>query len=162
MGPHAGMRSIDCLMRDWVMEKILIVDDNKDLRRLLHIALGEGKYQLLEADHGELAIEVAEREKPDVILLDVMMPGMDGFEVCKRLRANPALYKSFIIMLTSLDQFGDHETGVRAGADYYITKPFSLSRLKTVIEKVRTGSISAEEFFRQTINEDTSQQVGDG
>lgn len=119
--------------------KMLIVDDNGELRKILKLAFGYGKYKLLEAENGEQAIEVAERELPEVVVLDIMMPGIDGIEVCRRIKANPLLENSYVIMLTGLVQQEDRDTGMGAGADFYMTKPFSPTDIIMLMEDVRTG-----------------------
>lgn len=116
-------------------QKLLIVDDQDDLRKMLRLALGYGKYQLLDAADGARALEIARVEKPDVILLDVMMPGgLDGFEVCHAIKSDPALSHAFIVMLTARGQTSDYEAGDAAGADAYMVKPFSPTKLIEVIE----------------------------
>jgi DNA-binding response OmpR family regulator len=83
-------------------EKLLIVDDQEDLRKMLRLALGYGKYSLLEASDGEAALALARAEKPDVVLLDVMMPGkLDGIAVCRAIKADPELAGCFVLMLTA-------------------------------------------------------------
>ncbi len=128
------------------MEKMLIVDDNADLRKILKITFGYGKYKVLEASNGEQALEIAARELPEIILLDIMMPGIDGMEVCKEIKANPDLNRSFVIMLTGLGQQKDREYALEAGANFYMTKPFSPNELIMVIEGVRTGKKTLEEL----------------
>lgn len=116
-------------------EKLLIVDDNGDLRKMLRIALGYGKYQMFEAADAVSALRIAEQEHPDVILLDVMMPGeMDGFRACEIIKSTPGLKDIFVIMLTALDGPVDREEGARVKADYYMAKPFSPLLLIDVIE----------------------------
>ncbi len=118
-------------------QKLLIVDDQDDLRRMLRIALGYGKYVMFEAENGSEALAVVEREKPDVILLDVMMPGeMDGFEVCRRIKqyARAEYFTTFVALLTAREHPEDIAAGRDAGADIYIVKPFSPMRLVEVIE----------------------------
>ncbi len=116
-------------------EKILIVDDNNELRKMLRIALGYGKYQMLEAEDGASALQMAKERQPDVILLDVMMPGeLDGFQVCEKIKNDPALKHAFIVMLTALGGPVDRDEGKRVRADYYMTKPFSPLHLIEVIE----------------------------
>lgn len=118
-------------------EKLLIVDDQNDLRRMLRIALGYGKYVMFEADNGTAALEIVERERPDVVLLDVMMPGgLDGFAVCRRIRelAEAARYAPYVALLTARQQEADIEAGREAGADIYIIKPYSPLRLVEIIE----------------------------
>src|SRR5215216_2766816 len=109
---------------------ILIVDDEEAGRETLESILeGEG-YNLVMAENGRQAIEKAKSLLPDVILLDVMMPGMTGFEVCERIRSDPQVAEIPIIILTALD---DHEsllTGLKAGADDFISKPFDRFELR--------------------------------
>lgn len=116
-------------------QKLLIVDDQPDIRKMLRIALGYGKYDLLEAANGEEALAIAQREQPDIVLLDVMMPGaLDGFAVCRAIKGNPELAAAFVIMLTARGQSGDYAAGDAAGADAYMVKPFSPTKLIEVIE----------------------------
>lgn len=116
-------------------QKLLIVDDQDDLRKMLRIALGYGKYQLLDAADGASALALARAEKPDVILLDVMMPGeLDGFDVCRAIKSDPDLAHAFIVMLTARGQASDYAAGDEAGADAYMVKPFSPTKLIEVIE----------------------------
>lgn len=116
-------------------EKLLIVDDQADLRKVLRIALGYGKYRIFEAGDGETALALARAEKPDVILLDVMMPGnLDGMAVCRAIKADPELAGCFVIMLTARGQASDYAAGDAAGADAYMVKPFSPAILVEVVE----------------------------
>jgi CheY-like chemotaxis protein len=118
-------------------QKLLIVDDQNDLRRMLRIALGYGKYVMFEAENGTTALDLVEHERPDVILLDVMMPGeLDGFEVCRRIRQFAAAheYSPYVALLTARQQAADIEAGRAAGADIYIVKPYSPMRLVEIIE----------------------------
>jgi CheY-like chemotaxis protein len=117
--------------------KILIVDDLPDNRRLLaHLVTGQG-YQASVASNGRQALEIAAAERPDVILLDVMMPGMDGIEVCRRLKADEQLREIPVILVTAKDLDKDVVRGLDAGADDYVTKPFNrevlAARLRTAI-----------------------------
>lgn len=116
-------------------EKLLIVDDNGDLRRMLRISLGYGKYKMYEAATGTEAMQIAREEHPNVMLLDVMMPGeLDGFQVCEMIKNDPDLKDIFVIILTALSNVGDRSEGNRVKADYYMPKPFSPLRLIEVIE----------------------------
>jgi DNA-binding response OmpR family regulator len=116
-------------------QKLLIVDDQPELRKMLRLALGYGKYQLLEAGDGVTALAIARAEKPDVVLLDVMMPGeLDGFAVCQAIKSDPELRETFIIMLTARGQATDYASGDAAGADAYMIKPFSPTKLIEVVE----------------------------
>jgi putative two-component system response regulator len=109
---------------------ILIVDDDPAGRHTLESILDQQGYQLVMAENGIQALEKAEQCLPDVILLDVMMPGMDGFEVCQRIRKNPLVAEIPIIMLTALDDRKSLLDGLEAGADDYITKPYDRHELR--------------------------------
>jgi DNA-binding response OmpR family regulator len=117
------------------MKKILIVDDQLEVRELVQVTLEIGDYQILAAENGEQALEVAKNERPDIILLDIMMPGsdIDGLEVCRRLKNDPEMVDTTIVMLSAKGQESDIKAGREAGADDYFTKPFSPIAL---IEKV--------------------------
>jgi len=116
-------------------EKLLIVDDQEDLRKMLRLALGYGKYNLYEAGDGATALAMARAEKPNVILLDVMMPGeLDGIAVCRAIKADPELAGCFVVLLTARGQTADYAAGDTAGADAYMVKPFSPSKLVEVVE----------------------------
>lgn len=121
------------------MKKLLIVDDDGEIRKLLKVTFGNGKFELLEADSGAEALETAKQVTPDAIILDVMMPGMSGIEVCKTIKADPVLSKSIVIMLTGLTLNKDMGAGLDAGADYYITKPFNPSELIKITEALLNG-----------------------
>ena len=109
---------------------ILIVDDDAAGRHTLESILEGQGYRLEMAENGPEALEKAVKLLPDVILLDVMMPGMDGFEVCRRVRNNPALAEIPIIMLTALDDRQSFLDGLESGADDYITKPYDRFELR--------------------------------
>ncbi len=120
-------------------EKILIVDDDLDTLRLVGLLLQRKGYEITAADNGVQAIEKAKHEIPDLILLDVMMPEMDGIEVLKRLRANSETSDIPIIMFTAKSQVDDKVTGFEAGADDYLTKPTHpaelTARVKTLLSR---------------------------
>jgi DNA-binding response OmpR family regulator len=120
------------------LKKILIVDDQPQIRELVAITLQFSNYQILLAENGQQAIEIAQTEHPDVILLDVMLDGsdLDGLEVCRRLKKNPATEDIPIVLLTAHRQMSDIEAGKAAGADDYFTKPFSPIALMKKIEAV--------------------------
>ena len=120
------------------MKKVLIVDDQPQIRELVAITLQLSNYQILLAENGQQAIEIAQTEHPDVILLDVMLDGsdLDGLKVCRRLKKNPATEDIPIVLLTAHGQMSDIEAGKAAGADDYFTKPFSPTALMKKIEAV--------------------------
>lgn len=120
-------------------KKILVVDDEPSVLRLLGYTLqGEG-YEVVTSESGLEAIDIALRERPDLVLLDIMMPDMDGFEVCRRLRATPHLADLPIIMITAKTQTEDKVAGFQVGADDYITKPVEplemLARIRAVLAR---------------------------
>lgn len=120
-----------------ITKKILIVDDDPNLRLLVSATLeGDPRYRLLEAGTGETALEIARKEKPDLILLDIAMPGIDGFNVCRTLKADPETRHITVVMLTALGQEADRKRGMDAGADSYFTKPFSPTALLEKVEEV--------------------------
>ena len=120
------------------MKKILIVDDQLEVRELVQVTLEIGDYEILAAENGQQALEVAQAERPDIILLDIMMPGsnVDGLEVCRRLKNDPNMNSTTIVMLSAKGQESDIEAGRQAGADDYFTKPFSPIALIEKVEEV--------------------------
>lgn len=122
-------------------EKILIVDDEKDIVKMLDYNLKKEGYRTALAYDGEDALEMAKKEHPDLIVLDLMLPGMDGLEVCKSLKKEPKSASIPIIMLTAKTQEADKIVGLELGADDYITKPFSprelIARIKAVLRRVK-------------------------
>lgn len=119
------------------LRKILIVDDQHHLRTLLRVALGVGKYEVHEAASGEQALQMASAVKPDMMLLDVMMPGgMNGFDVCRQVKTSPELKGIYVVMLTAMGQQSDRERGIEVQADAYVVKPFSPLELLELIERV--------------------------
>jgi len=117
-------------------EKILVVDDEEDILELLRYNLGKEGYQLIAVTSGEAALSKAKAENPDLIILDLMLPGMDGLEVCKVLKNESATASIPVIMLTAKGEDADIVTGLELGADDYITKPFSP---RVVLARVRAA-----------------------
>jgi putative two-component system response regulator len=119
------------------MQRVLVVDDAPDTARLMQFTLRAQGYEVSLAFSGREALQLASAERPDAILLDVMMPEMDGLEVCRRIRATPELCATPIIMVTAKDQDEDVVAGLDAGADDYVTKPIIspvlAARLRTAI-----------------------------
>jgi two-component system, OmpR family, alkaline phosphatase synthesis response regulator PhoP len=114
------------------MPSILIVDDDPVIRNLLTQILEEFQEsgaRILTAENGETAIEIIKREKPDIIFLDVMMPKMNGFEVCDMVKRNPETKDICVVMLTAKGQEIDKQKAKELGADYYITKPFNIDEI---------------------------------
>jgi signal transduction histidine kinase len=118
------------------MPLVLIVDDNPAGRKALESLLIDQGYRLYMASNGEEALLLGEKLKPDIILLDVMMPGINGFEVCRRLRAQNGLAEVPIVMVTALDDSEARLTGIEAGADDFISKPFDRAELRARIRTI--------------------------
>lgn len=109
--------------------KILVVDDEIYIVHILDFSLGMEGYEVVTALDGEQALEKARSEKPDLIVLDIMMPKLDGYETCKRLKADPATKDVPVILLSAKGRNVDQKVGFEVGADDYITKPFSPRKL---------------------------------
>jgi len=116
--------------------KILIVDDEIDTLLPLKMSLEVEDYLVLGASNGYEALELAKTNIPDLIILDIMMPGMDGYEVCSRLKKDPVMRNIPVIMLTAKDAIREKVKGLDIGADDYVTKPFNLNELKARIKSV--------------------------
>jgi two-component system alkaline phosphatase synthesis response regulator PhoP len=116
-------------------KKILVVDDEEMTTELAKTFLEKHGFTVVIAKDGEEALKLAEEEVPDLILLDVMLPTVDGFEVCKRLKAKNSFMKTPILMFTAKGLSSDMEKGEAAGADEYIVKPFSGKALVETIRK---------------------------
>jgi DNA-binding response OmpR family regulator len=114
----------------------LVVDDDRLLLRLVEMNLGKTGMRVLLADSGEDALRLAAEEKPDVILLDIMMPFMDGYEVMGRLKADGATQDIPVIMLTAKSSHSDMRKCEEMGAAAYITKPFNLDDLRSTVSRV--------------------------
>lgn len=128
------------------MIKILIVDDEEDIRELLSYNLKKEGYIVFSAENGEKGLSVLREEKPDLVLLDVMMPGMDGIEVCETIRQIPGLSQTLICFLTARGEDYSQIAGLDAGADDYVAKPIKpkvlISRINAILR--RKGMIEQE------------------
>jgi two-component system alkaline phosphatase synthesis response regulator PhoP len=122
-------------------EKILVVEDEKDIVKMLDYNLKKEGFRTLSARDGEDALDLLNRERPDLVILDLMLPGMDGLEVCKTLKNNTKTASIPIIMLTAKSQESDKVIGLELGADDYVTKPFSprelIARIKAVLRRIK-------------------------
>lgn len=119
---------------------ILTIDDKTDIRRLVRMTLEFDGHTVLEAASGPEGLELARTQHPDLILLDVMMPGMDGFEVGRILRDDPQLSAIPVVMLTALDGQSDREVGLGTGVKAYLNKPFSPVDLLRLIQQLLTST----------------------
>ncbi len=118
------------------MSCILVADDDPLIIRLLEHRLRHRGYDVISAPDGETALDLAIREKPDLILLDGMMPGLDGFEVLRRLKENPETIQIPVVMLTARNQEGDIVDGLTSGAADYMVKPFIPEELIARIQRI--------------------------
>jgi two-component system cell cycle response regulator DivK len=114
---------------------ILVVEDQEDNRQILRDLLTSGGFDMIEAENGEEAITAAETNKPDLILMDIQLPLLDGYEATRRIKANPELTAIPIIVVTSYALSGDEEKARRAGCDDYVAKPFSPRALLAKIKE---------------------------
>jgi DNA-binding response OmpR family regulator len=115
---------------------VLIADDNRQIRMLVNASLRSSGYDLIEAEDGEATLETALDRHPDLILLDVTMPKLDGFEVLHFLRAKPETAETKVIMLTTAGTPADIQTGAEMGVSGYIIKPFQPAELRAAVDKV--------------------------
>jgi DNA-binding response OmpR family regulator len=115
---------------------ILIVEDEEGIARMIQVLLEARGFGTQVSHSGEEALTRLRANSVDLVLLDVMMPGIDGFEVCRRIKGDPSLHAIKVIMVTAKAQGKDIQTGMTAGADYYITKPFKIGVLSTKIKEL--------------------------
>ena len=124
-------------------QRILVVDDDRKIVRLLRASLEQAGYQVFVAYDGETALHMLRRERPDLVVLDLMLPDRDGWDVTRVMRGDPTLADTPIIMLTARVEHHDRIVGLELGADDYITKPFSprelVARVRAVLRRVRGG-----------------------
>lgn len=128
--------------------KILIADDHPHGVELLEAYLSDTPYQTRTATNGEETLRVIREWKPDVVLLDIMMPRLSGFEVCKRLRQDPETRATGVIMITALDQAADVDRGVEAGTDDFLTKPINQAELLLRIKALLKSRRQADDLPR--------------
>src|ERR1700685_3170838 len=149
--------------------RILVVDDVEVNVRLLDAKLSAEYFNVLAAFDGFQAIKIAQEEHPDIILLDVMMPKLDGFETCRRLKADPRTCDIPVVMVTALSEPSDRVRGLEAGADDFLTKPVndialfsrvrSLVRLKRMMEELRLREEICGRFGSQDENPDHAEII---
>ena len=120
-------------------ETILVVEDDENIQQLVGYNLAKAGFHVLYADNGEQALSLIKRERPELIVLDLMLPGLSGFEICKLVRKDPKTKSVPIVMLTAKSEENDIAAGLDLGADDYITKPFSpkilVSRIKAALRR---------------------------
>ena len=120
-------------------KKVLVVDDSSTVLMMQRMVLSKHAYEVVTAANGEDAIQVAVREKPDLILMDVIMPKMDGFEACRRIRQEPDVQNVPIIMVTTRGEALNMEKGYESGCNDYVTKPINPAELLTKVRDYVKG-----------------------
>jgi two-component system phosphate regulon response regulator PhoB len=135
-------------------QSVLIVEDEDDIRELLSYHLEKEGYEVSSVPSGERALELLNAQQPDLILLDVMLPGMDGLTVCQRLRSSGKTAEVAVIMLTAKSEEGDIVRGLNLGATDYVTKPFSpkvlLARVRAILRRSSTTADAPPEFDEES------------
>ncbi len=120
---------------------VLVIEDSAIIRKLLRMTLEMAGYKVSEADNGLRAVDMAQQLRPDLVLLDVMMPGtIDGLEACRRIRENPELQNTPVLMLSAKGQVTDQKEGLAAGATDYLVKPFEPNNLLQAITRLTEGT----------------------
>jgi len=142
-------------------KKILAVDDERHIVRLVQINLVKEGYEVVTASNGREAIEKAREIKPDLIVMDVMMPEMDGFEALEKMKADPELMAIPVIMLTAKAQDADVFSGWQKGADLYLTKPFNPSELLTFVKRIFDSQAETASSSAFEMNEDDLFDISD-
>jgi two-component system alkaline phosphatase synthesis response regulator PhoP len=146
-----------------VARTILVIDDEPELVKLLDYNLSKAGYLVLSARDGESGLASARKHAPDAIILDVMMPGLDGWEVCKRLRQDPSTSAMPVLMLTAKAEEGDRVLGLELGADDYVSKPFGvrelLARVKALLRRSEVSSTAPEVLKTGKIVIDSSRRT---
>lgn len=118
------------------MTTILVADDEKHIRELIEITLQQNDYHVLSAADGESALELATRERPQLALLDIRMPRMDGYEVCRQIKQDPALNNMPVIFISAKAQEDEIKMGYEAGAQDYLLKPFDMDDLLLCVKRL--------------------------
>jgi DNA-binding response OmpR family regulator len=119
--------------------RVLIADDEPNIVLALELLMKKEGYEVLAVDDGQKAFEAVKEFRPELVLLDIMMPKMDGYEVCQRIRSEASLKGIYIIMLTAKGREVEKEKGLALGADYYITKPFSTREVLSKVREILSG-----------------------
>ena len=143
--------------REPMESRVLFIDDDASIGKLVRGLLEQRGFQVTLATSGRQGLDIARSNPPDVILLDVMMPGMDGFEVCGMIRQDQALHKIPVVMLTAMDSQDLHERACAAGAELCMTKPFWPERLLNVVNiALQNVSLKSIHSHKKTLKRNTA------
>ena len=118
---------------------VLLVDDEPDVRRLFGAMLSQRRYRVVEAATGDEGLALARRDRPKVVLLDVAMPGTDGYEICRRIKADPDLRDTAVLLVTAQADDFARDRAEQVGADAHVAKPFSPAKLLALIDEFAAG-----------------------
>lgn len=158
--PHCESKLMSGNEKDLSGSRVLIADDNEQNRELLDAYLADEGYEITMANDGQETIDAVEANQPDVILLDIMMPRMSGYEVCEQLKADPEKRAIQVLMVTALNEMGDIEKAVKAGCDDFLTKPVNQLELKTRVRSLlRVRHLSNERDRLLAYLEEMEQQI---
>jgi DNA-binding response OmpR family regulator len=135
------------------MATILVIDDDELVSRTLQRTLKLYDYQVMVANSGPEGLQLARRHRPDLFILDIMMPGMDGYQVCRQIRGDPLLADLPVLFLTAKGKDEDKIEGFRAGADDYLSKPFNMEELQLRVKAILRRSIPAESSAQESPTE---------
>ncbi|MDP6932330.1 MAG: response regulator transcription factor [Myxococcota bacterium] len=139
--------------------RVLVVEDEADIRNLLVLNLRRAGFEVLAAEDGATGLELLAAHRPPVVLLDLMLPDMNGHEVCEKIRGNPDTARTFVIMVTALTEEEDRIAGFQVGADDYVTKPFSL---KELVLRVQVAARRADQGKAEVEPEPQETEVNHG
>ena len=130
------------------MSTILVVEDYDDVRQMLTVLLESEKFRVLQAATGTEALEILKQERPDLILMDLALPGFNGFEAIRRIRAIDRFQNTPIIVLTAYTGPSTYETALRAGSDYCMAKPIDFDELAALVEEMLDGNTRSSKYTR--------------
>ncbi len=127
-----GIPTYYILQSESSLRRIIIVEDDKNINRLMMLSIGKG-FDIKQMYEGDKALEKIRYEKPDLVILDLMLPGLDGLEICKRIRMDKSLKDTIVIIVSAMDATSNRFKGIKYGADYYVKKPFDPSELRSLV-----------------------------
>src|SRR3712207_4230753 len=130
------------------MARIVVADDDADVRMLVALKLESSGHDVVAVENGAVAVEQCQAVRPDLVVLDLMMPGMSGIEACRAIRSDPSIAATPVILLTARAQSVDVDAGIAAGADEYVTKPFSPRELASRVDILLAGGAVDREGLR--------------